>query len=526
MTDLAWIHGALTAARPQAVDNRHVLLAKDAVVNREVLDELPAQYWGEINVGDPRVEEELARIVDAMKSKKLKRLILAPRGHYKTSVTCVEIVRRILVDPNVRILLMSATLPLTKKWLKEVRSHFSGENHKSKLATLFPEYCWTGKKGSDSAFTCPARTRRHLKEQTVTVASPRATQTGQHYTSFFADDLVNSSNFRNVTLLDKLESEFYNFFPLMDPGVSDIIVTGTRYSHADLYARIISKDAGVDEWEIVVRSVYKEDGSLLFPQRSTKDGRLIGFTPEILASLKREDPVMYTCQYENRIVADGDQIFPPDLIQRVTKSRVDPEFPAQGSCLFTVDLANSASSTADSTVIAVGRPDSRGRVWVEDVVGGQWSPYVIGTTLINTYIKYRPQRILIERAVGAEFFVEFLRTLARDRGVTLPLDFIKVSRQKDAKYTRIAALEAAFKTGRMFILAGATDYPKLAEELDQFPRGRYDDRPDCLALLYNALTANIAFVPLVKKLPYFFDVPFSTERKDEPSSLLGDGFSC
>jgi len=50
-------------------DNRHVLLAKDAVVNREVLDELPAQYWGEINVGDARVEEELARIVDAMKSK-------------------------------------------------------------------------------------------------------------------------------------------------------------------------------------------------------------------------------------------------------------------------------------------------------------------------------------------------------------------------------------------------------------------------------------------------------------------------
>src|SRR5690606_16654919 len=38
-------------------DTRHVLLAKDSVVTAEVLEELPTQYWGELNVGDPKVEE-------------------------------------------------------------------------------------------------------------------------------------------------------------------------------------------------------------------------------------------------------------------------------------------------------------------------------------------------------------------------------------------------------------------------------------------------------------------------------------
>ena len=50
-------------------DNRHVLLAKDSIVSREVLDEVPSAYWGEIKVGDETIEEELARIVDAMNSK-------------------------------------------------------------------------------------------------------------------------------------------------------------------------------------------------------------------------------------------------------------------------------------------------------------------------------------------------------------------------------------------------------------------------------------------------------------------------
>ncbi|HYB99336.1 MAG TPA: DNA-directed RNA polymerase subunit beta [Candidatus Limnocylindrales bacterium] len=50
-------------------DTRNVLLAKDAVVDRETLVKIPSAYWAEIKVGDEKAEEELARIVDAMNSK-------------------------------------------------------------------------------------------------------------------------------------------------------------------------------------------------------------------------------------------------------------------------------------------------------------------------------------------------------------------------------------------------------------------------------------------------------------------------
>jgi len=53
-------------------DTRQVLLPKDSVVTREVLEQIAkvgTRYWAEIKVGDEKIEEELARIVDAMNSK-------------------------------------------------------------------------------------------------------------------------------------------------------------------------------------------------------------------------------------------------------------------------------------------------------------------------------------------------------------------------------------------------------------------------------------------------------------------------
>ncbi len=53
-------------------DARQVLLPKDSVVTHEVLEQIAkagTRYWAEIKVGDEKIEEELARIVDAMNSK-------------------------------------------------------------------------------------------------------------------------------------------------------------------------------------------------------------------------------------------------------------------------------------------------------------------------------------------------------------------------------------------------------------------------------------------------------------------------
>jgi DNA-directed RNA polymerase subunit beta len=50
-------------------DTRRVLLQKGAAIRAEDLDEIPAQYWGDIKVGNDRTEDELSRVVDAMREQ-------------------------------------------------------------------------------------------------------------------------------------------------------------------------------------------------------------------------------------------------------------------------------------------------------------------------------------------------------------------------------------------------------------------------------------------------------------------------
>jgi hypothetical protein len=465
---------------------------------------------------------------DALHSQAKNKMCLWPRGHFKTSGVCVEAVQRILNDPDIRILAMQATIKLTKGWVSEIRSHFDGRNPKSRLPELFPEFCGQAL-GTADAFTIPARTRKHLKEATVTAASPQAITTGQHYTLMLFDDLVNANNFRNVEQLDKLESQFYHFLPLLDPG-GEVMVTGTRYSHADLYARIIAKNLE-GKWEVSIRECYKEDGSLLFPERTTRDGkRKIGFTKELLAQLERDDPDMFTPQYLNRIMLGRDQLFPEELMLSAVRSTKDnPEYPAAAPTILYVDLSE-GNKDSDNAVVTAGKKDSRNRVWLLECMAGKFPSAQLADIVIAQHLRFRPQQIIVEKQPGAVFFVEYVRNVAQQRGLFIPIDVDKTpkGKQKGAKHIRISALPGPLKRKQLFFVAGISDFGALIEEATQYPRGRYDDRLDCIAMLYQTLTANAQMIPatlnaagMPSKLPWFFNTPDAQPKQKEDSPLGG-----
>jgi predicted phage terminase large subunit-like protein len=468
-------------------------------------------------------------LFNALQSGKKKRLVLWPRGHYKTSAVVVFLVQCILRNPDIRILVMQATLTLTKGWVSEIKSHFDGTNRKSALPELFPKYC-ADKLGDAASFTCPARTRMHLKEATVTAASPNATKTGQHYDLMAFDDLVNDRNFRNVEQLDKLQSQYNHFLPLLDPG-GEVIMTGTRYSHADLYAQLMKKDAGVEEWEKSVKECYLPDGSLLFPQRPSRDGkRMLGFTVELLASLQRGDPEMFAPQYLNKITLGSQQRFPEALVLGAVKSSKDPEYPAAAPCYFFIDLAESQKAGSDDRVIGIARQDVKGRVWLVDCLGSTWSVSQLTSITIQQALLHRPVKIWVEKQPGSEFFAEHVRVMARERGLNLPIEIVTGSRQKGAKEIRIESLETYLKAGKLFFCAGIHDFDKLVEEFTQFPRGRHDDRPDCIAHLAAQLAAYHfpqAPAALPGNTPWFVSAVLQQMADEETApcrSVCGDGF--
>jgi predicted phage terminase large subunit-like protein len=503
-------------------------LTKDEARKRCLED---AIFLGSKVLGYDVEEDPHGELFRALASARDKKLVLWPRGHFKTSCIVIKIVQEILKDPDVRILVMQHKLKVTRGWVKEIRSHFDGTNANSRLSQLFPEFC--GEKrallANAAQFTVPARKRKHLQQATVTAASPKAVETGQHYTQMYFDDLVTAGNFRNIEQLDKLESEYSHFLPLLDPG-GLVFMTGTRYSHADLYARLIDKDKGNDEWEISIRECFvgpKHD-KLLFPERVTKDGRKIGFTLELLAKLQRDDPEMFGPQYLNKITYGTHQLFPPALILSAVKSTKDPAFPQYSPNVFMIDPSGfAANALNDNSVLAVGAQDNFGRVWVKDVIGAQFQVYGFAVVLMQQFLKHRPWKVMIEKVPGAEVLGEYLKVIAEQKGLNLPIDYYKSGNKKAAKHLRISSLEGAFKNKTVFLTAGISDFEKLEEELTQYPRGRRDDRPDAVAMLVNFLQSNVpARAPIPGPSIYVTGLPDQIQEVERQGMSCGDGFTC
>ena len=423
-------------------------------------------------------------------------LILWSRGHYKTTAVIVVVIQAILINPDIRVILMQGSRPNTQNLLSEIASHFNGEAQRSNLAELFPEFCGTRKKIKQTAdhFTTPARKRKQLPQATCSVASPKTLKTGQHFDLGIFDDLINDQNYRNPKLLLKAQEDFDMCYPLVDPGCPRF-VTGTRYAFGDLYEEIMRRNAGKDEWTISVKTCWREDGSVRFPQQKARDGRTIGFTREMLLAILRDTPTIFATQYLNQPMLESQQIITKEMLQKATI----PNFqaPALSQSVLFLDLATTDTEKSDDCVIVAGKQDAQGNMYVTDQRGGIWNTNTFAMNVIDVALNQRPRLILIEKSAAGMIFGEFLKVCAKVKGVILPIDYIKVDNRPDAKNRRVEALAGHIRAGRFKFFLGLPSWEKASEQAMQFPKGRYghDDWPDTWALMAQHFSQGILFLP-------------------------------
>lgn len=415
-------------------------------------------------------------------------LILWPRGHFKSTAVVVLAIQAILCNPDIRILLMQGTIKVTKNLLKEIASHFDGTHSRSKLNELFPEFCGNKKELqlSSDRFTTLARVRKQLQQATCTVASPKSIKTGQHYDLGFFDDLVNDGNYRNPLLLDKVEEDFNMARPLVDPGCPRF-VSGTRYAFGDLYENIIRRNKG--EWTISVKTCWKDaDGKVpRFPQYKTKDGRLVGLTREMLMQIASDSPGIFASQYLNYPIASSQQVLPEHVLLGAVIASADA--PALSQAILFIDLASEGENPDDSVCIA-GKVDNVGRMYLVDGVGDKWPVASLAVAVINMILKHRPLKVMVEKTASAIYFAEYLKVVCKDKGIQVPLEYIKVDNKPDAKNKRVEALAGHVKNKRFFFFAGIPCWEKFVEQAKQFPKGRHghDDWPDTAGLMAQVLS--------------------------------------
>ena len=423
------------------------------------------------------------------------RLVLWSRGHYKSTAATVEVIQLILNWPDVRVCIMRSTKEATEEWMNEILAHFTGEAEGSRLGELFPEFCGTKKalKATGSHFTVPARTRKQLREATVTVASATSNTTGKHFDVGMFDDLVTPQNCDNKKQLDKVTKGFYHYVPLIEPGGYKY-VTGTRYAHGDLYEQIIHKNTN-GNWVVSVKTCWSDDGQgVRFPQRVVKTNtgveKVIGFTRELLLQIRQDDPAMFASQYLNPPASTAKQVFSDERLLEATIAAKDA--PSLSQAMLFIDTASSIGEDCDDTVVIAAKQDVLGRVYIVDAVGGRWLPGQQCNQIIAMSQKYRPLRVMFEKTAGIDSLVALLNLICRDLDVLLPIDYIKVDNQEGAKNTRVLSLDDHLRKKKLFFFAGLAGWDKIVSQLKKFPKGRggHDDWADCVALAVRYLTTN------------------------------------
>lgn len=461
-----------------------------------------------------------------------KRMILWPRGTFKTSAIIVEIVQFILNFPNVRICFMTGGDMLAKRQLARVKKVF--ENPTLKFKELFPEFCirpqMRRQLGNAHEFTVPCRTNDTFAEPTMAISTAKSVKAGSHYDIIFADDLVNDQNYTSEKLLTKCKEDYKQIRTLLAPD-GYMYVTGTRYSFGDLYEQILDlakkemQETGQRTWNFSIlpcwvrycvnceehcskRDVghhwdvnateptcatcncigFKDSGvkDVLFPKFKCRDGRTEGHTIEFLNAQRREFGDEYFAnQYENNPIASGMQTFTPELLAKQTLFNLD-HFPTalQSPTFFVGDLSYVGRDDRDKSVIYVCRY-WQGQIFVLDCLAGKWNALQLCENLFLGVLKYRPTMIWLEAFLGWEAYDIVMRTFARDKNIErFPVEWIPLKYTKDYKLVQMGAVKVPLEQRRLWLFAGMPGYETLCEDLKRWPKlGKHDDYGDCLGLV-------------------------------------------
>ncbi len=165
-------------------------------------------------------------------SQTKERVCLAFRGAAKSTIESAYIAQVILAFPDVRILVVGATLPKAEVTVEAVRQNL---NYNPIVAHFFP---LAANVPNGKSFTVPSRTNLSLREETLTATSFRACSTGWHGELILMDDCIHEQNQTSDAAISKSISRYEDLYPMLEPS-GYLSYTGTRHALGDIPTQMI-----------------------------------------------------------------------------------------------------------------------------------------------------------------------------------------------------------------------------------------------------------------------------------------------
>lgn len=180
-------------------------------------------------------------MISALESDTKRKLIVMPRGTFKSSIASVAYpINCLNKNPNLRILLDSEIYTNSKNFLREIKQHLESYA----LTSVYGEYktrdCW-----NEGEIIIRQR-NKIIKEASITASGIGAEKTGQHYDLIICDDLNSPSNSHTTEGREKVKSHYRFLTSILEPN-GTLCLIGTRYAADDCIGFVLSNELGVQQ---------------------------------------------------------------------------------------------------------------------------------------------------------------------------------------------------------------------------------------------------------------------------------------
>jgi predicted phage terminase large subunit-like protein len=385
-------------------------------------------------------------------------LLLWPRGHAKTETTTINYASWLVGNyRDIHINIVTKTASLAEEILTALITRFeSDERYRTIFGNLKPQNPkkWTSQE------LIVAR-GEISKNPTLKATGLMGPITGGRSDLIICDDIIDEENIRTSLQLEKVNTWFNKvLIPTLYPW-GGIIVIGTRWSYADIYAGLLSK------WPHDIKQAIQQDGTALWPEY---------WSLQKLEQRRNEiGTIFFNCQYQNDPTSMQGDLLKSEWLHP-WEQQPEPralKYAGVDPALGEGDLQGIATMSYDST---------NKQAYLEDVWAERTSFPAFLQKIQQLHALHRYSKIYIE----SNAFQKVLTYVNELRGLPIVPTVTAHDKQQ-----RFISMSSHFESKRVLINPFLNRNTEFWLEWVQFPRGQHDDALDAVEIV----TRNVIGTP-------------------------------
>lgn len=417
--------------------------------------------------------EEICRLLQDVYYGKITRLqINIPPRALKTEILRVFAARCLGKKNDLKFMGISYSSDLALESSTECRAIYSSQT----FLSVFPRAVWMRDDKSTKQH------RQNTAGGQYYAAGSTGSITGFGCDIMMIDDPLKPSEADSDTVRTGVNNNYHNtlYSRLNDKTKGAIIIIMQRLHDDDLcgYLEQKEKEGGDKRVRFIVKAIAEEDDQWRKKGESFFEKR---FPIAFLQMFKIDKPQTFSSQFQQEPTNKETQEFHEEWFKYYWPDTANPQPPFLR--IFTaVDPAFTENKESDETsVITVWFVDAR--CYILEITAGKFAADVMQEKILYHLRKWKPEKIGIEAYQAQRMIGTFLRLKMQEERIYTQIEEIKQIGDKNSKLRRLIPL---YKNG--FIFHKREESEQLEYQLKKFPRGKHDDIPDSLQMVYEMYT--------------------------------------